>query len=241
MRTVLNKYSPLSMSNEFERLLAPPVRPDPFKGLIQVDQDRWFDPQIKNTLMLPLSDALEARASVESATAKILEATTVFLTLGFTESWIDAETNVVLNVAPPPTLIRKWPERFRFHNATFAEILASLETIYTLITQRVRADMKFVVTVSPVPLGTTFTEMDVIAANAYSKATLRAAAGEFCARYANVDYYPSYEMVTSTNPELSWKPDWVHPKTEIVDVVIGRFVRRYFTSLDAAPAREAAL
>jgi len=230
VRSVLNKYTPLSMLNEFERILAPEKFRDPFKGLIQVDVDKWADPHIKNTRMLSLNDALLARAHIENATAKVTEATAVFLTLGFTETWLDSETGIVMNQAPKPVLIKKWPERFRFFNATHAEVLQSLEEMYCLITQRVRPDMKFIVTVSPVPLGTTFTEKDVISANTYSKSTLRSAVGEFCMRYANVDYYPSYEMVINTHPDVAWQEDWIHPTLSTVESVIERFVQNYYVA-----------
>ena len=228
VRSVLNKYTPLSMLNEFERLLRPEAFTDPHEGLIQVEPDKWFDPHIKNTRMMTSEEARAARALVETATARVRDATTVFLTLGFTETWIDSATGYVLNVAPSPLLIRKWPNRFRFYNATHADVLSSLEQIYDLTCARIRHDMKFVVTVSPVPLGTTFTDMDVITANAYSKATLRAAVGEFCAGRDNVDYYPSYEMVTATDPRIAWQEDRIHVTVPLVDAVIGRFVETYF-------------
>ena len=228
IRSVLNKYTPLSMANEFERLLEPAAFTDPQQGLIQIDPERWFDPHIKNTRMMSQAEALAARGLVEAATAKVRDATTIFLTLGFTETWLDSATGYVLNVAPSPLLIKKWPERFRFYNAAHADVLASLERIHHLVATHIRADMKFVVTVSPVPLGTTFTAMDVISANAYSKATLRSAAGEFCAGHANVDYYPSYEMVTSTSPAIAWQEDRIHVTVPLVDAVIGHFVDSYF-------------
>ena len=234
IRSVLNKYTPLSMLNEFERLLRPERFTDPYRGLIQVDPDRWFDPHIKNTRMMGRAECLVARSLVEEATAKVRRATTIFLTLGFTETWLDSETGYVLNVAPSPLLIRKWPERFRFYNETHSDVLASLREIHALVTKNIRPDMKFVVTVSPVPLGTTFTAMDVISANAYSKATLRSAVGEFCAEHANVDYYPSYEMVTATDPKIAWQEDRIHVTVPLVDAVIGHFVESYF----GAPALE---
>lgn len=227
VRAVLNKYSPLSMLNEFQRVLAPERFAAPQKGLMQVDGDRWFDPQAKDTGMHGLKDSLMVRFLIEQATREVRGASAVFLTLGFTETWLDGETGTVLNFAPPPLLIKKWPERFRFFNATFTDVLESLEGLHQLITSTVRPDMKFVVTVSPVPLNTTFTDNDIITANTYSKSTLRAAADAFCARHDNADYFPSYEMVMSTNPDMAWKPDRIHVTQELVDFVIARFMAGY--------------
>lgn len=233
VRAVLNKYSPLSMLNEFQRVLEPERHAAPHKGLIQVDGDRWFDPQAKDTGMHGLKDSLTVRFLIEKATQEVRQASAVFLTLGFTETWLDGETGTVLNFAPPPLLIRKWPRRFRFFNATFTDVLDSLEALYQLITRLVRPDMKFVITVSPVPLNTTFTGNDIITANTYSKSTLRAAADAFCARHANADYFPSYEMVMSTNPDMAWKADRIHVTQELVDFVIGRFMAAYVAGASA--------
>lgn len=240
IRSVLNKYTPLSMLNEFQRLLEPETFAGQDQGMIQVDAYRWFDPHIKNTRMMGWEECLASRGLVDAATAKVRIATTIFLTLGFTETWIDSASGYVLNVAPPPLVIRKYPERFRFYNATHADVLASLKEIHRLVTTHIRPDMKFVVTVSPVPLGTTFTEMDVIAANAYSKATLRSAVGEFCAGQANVDYFPSYEMVTSTDPRIAWESDRIHVTVPVVDKVIGHFVATYFGESAVANAAASA-
>ncbi|MBX7199788.1 MAG: GSCFA domain-containing protein [Rhodospirillaceae bacterium] len=227
VRAVLNKYSPLSMLNEFQRVLEPERYTAPHKGLIQVDEDRWYDPQAKDTGMHGLKDSLTVRFLIEKATQEVRQTSAVFLTLGLTETWLDAETGTVLNFAPPPLLIKKWPDRFRFFNATYTDVLDSLEELYQLIVRKVRPDMKFVVTVSPVPLNTTFTAQDVITANTYSKSTLRAAADAFCARHDNADYFPSYEMVMSTHPDTAWKADRIHVTQDVVDFVIGQFIGAY--------------
>ena len=52
-------------------------------------------------------------------------------------------------------------------------------------------------TVSPVPLTATASGAHVLAATTYSKAVLRAVAGDFAAAHDDVDYFPSYELVTT--------------------------------------------
>jgi hypothetical protein len=228
IRAVLNKYSPMSMLNEFQRVLEPEKHSAPLKGLVNIDEDRWYDPQAKDTGTHGLQDSLLVRYLIENASKQVTQASAVFLTLGFTETWFDAETGTVLNLAPSPALIKKMPERFRFFNATYDDVYDSLEQLYQLITTKVRADMKFVVTVSPVPLNATFTANDIITANTYSKSTLRVAAETFCNAHDNADYFPSYEMVMSTLPDLAWQPDRMHVTQGVVDFVIGRFVAAYF-------------
>lgn len=229
LRAVLNKYTPLSMLNEFQRILEPETFRAPHKGLVHIDGDRWFDPHAKDTGFRGLQESLMVRYLVEEATKSVRGASAIFLTLGLTETWIDTETGMVLNVAPPPLVIRKTPDRFRFFNADHAQALDSLEQIFELVARHIRPDMKFIVTVSPVPLNTTFTSQDVIVANSYSKAALRAAAQAFCARHATVDYFPSYEMVMSAPPDLAWEADRMHVPQALVDFITARFVADYFT------------
>ncbi len=233
LRSVLNKYTPASMLDEFQRALAPETCRAPHKGLVHIDEDRWFDPHAKDTGLRGLQESLMVRHLVEEASKSVLGAGAIFLTLGLTETWIDTETGMVLNVAPPPLLIRKWPERFQFFNADHAQALDALERIRELVARCVRPDMKFIVTVSPVPLNTTFTGQDVIAANTYSKAVLRAAAQAFCARHETADYFPSYEMVMSAPADVAWEADRMHVPQPLVEFITARFVSEYFT--DMAP------
>lgn len=57
--------------------------------------------------------------------------------------------------------------------------------------------IRCIVTVSPVPLTATAAGKHVEVATAHFKAVLRAAAGEIADAHANVDYFPSYEIITS--------------------------------------------
>ena len=59
--------------------------------------------------------------------------------------------------------------------------------------------MRFLVTVSPVPLTATATGEHVEVATCYSKSVLRAVCGMLVARHADVDYFPSFEIITSQN------------------------------------------
>ncbi len=88
-------------------------------------------------------------------------------------------------------------------------------------------DFQFVVTVSPVPLQATFTDQDVIVANAESKAVLRAAAGAFARRHDNVSYFPSYEMVTHSHPDFALRPDRAHVEWAMVDRIMSSFIDAY--------------
>lgn len=64
-------------------------------------------------------------------------------------------------------------------------------------------DIKFIISVSPVPLMATGLahEAHVVQANGHSKAVLRVAVEEICRKNKDVVYFPSYEIVTSCSKD----------------------------------------
>ncbi len=84
------------------------------------------------------------------------------------------------------------------------------------------------------PLQNTFTDQDIVVANAESKAVLRAAAGAFARRHDNVSYFPSYEMVTHSQPDFALRADRAHVEPEMVDHIMSSFIDVYFGQAAAA-------
>jgi hypothetical protein len=118
------------------------------------------------------------------------------------------------------------------HVLSFAETLSHLNAMHSLIREHCKPGALFVVTVSPIPLTFTYTDRDVIEANAESKATLRAAAGEFCRDHGDVVYFPSYEMATLADPATVWRGDKRHVEKPFVRHIVDQFVRHF---LERAP------
>jgi tetratricopeptide (TPR) repeat protein len=123
------------------------------------------------------------------------------------------------------------------------DLVSSLEDLYNLLDRYGHPDFRLVVTVSPVPMNSTFSGKDVLSANSYSKSALRAAAEEFS--FADrVDYFPSYEIVTLTDRNVSFTEDNIHVNSEIVGEIVERFVSKYCTeklivnSSNSTPTRE---
>jgi hypothetical protein len=105
---------------------------------------------------------------------------------------------------------------------------ACLEAIHDLLRRR-HLDGRFqmVMTVSPAPLSATFTDQDIVVANAESKAVLRAAAA-FTAGREDVHYFPSYEMAAYSSPALAWRPDRVHVTGKLTRHIVKTFMRAYY-------------
>jgi hypothetical protein len=76
-----------------------------------------------------------------------------------------------------------------------AEVVADMSTFLAklaLVNPRARV----ILTVSPVPLVATAADRHVLVSTVYSKSVLRVAAEELERNHANVQYFPSYEIIT---------------------------------------------
>ena len=56
--------------------------------------------------------------------------------------------------------------------------------------------MRFIITVSPVPLVATATQSHVLLASTYSKSVLRVVAEQVSNQIENVSYFPAFEIIT---------------------------------------------
>jgi hypothetical protein len=95
--------------------------------------------------------------------------------------------------------------------------------------------MRIVVTVSPVPMSATFSGRDIAVANTYSKSTLVAAAQAFQAAHDDVDYFPSYELVTLSPREAAYGADCLHVPNAVVGGVMEQFMTAYVGAAARAP------
>jgi hypothetical protein len=225
---VLNKYSTASILSELQATLV--GNKPPQHALIDLGDGTWFDPHASITKPADLATVLDTRRRIAETTKKITQSDVVFITLGLTESWLDQDTGLVLNLPPPFNLIRRSPGRFAWYNSSYEDSLDCMEQTLDLIWTYCRADMRIIVTVSPVPLQTTFSGRDIAVANTYSKAVLRCVADTLMQRHDLVDYYPSYEMVMNSPRAITWEDDQIHVKNTAVKAVVGRFVDLYLAT-----------
>lgn len=117
-------------------------------------------------------------------------------TFGLTETWEHIETGTIYPTAPGTIAGSYDPSRFRFKNLTFNETYNDFLRFRLELKKR-KPDVKFLVTVSPVPLTATADEHHVLTASTYSKSVLRAVAGQLAEQHDDIDYFPSYEIVTA--------------------------------------------
>jgi hypothetical protein len=222
-----NKYTTFSILNELRWALDPEAV-FPVESIARVTDTTWFDPHV--TPMLELGDfeeTLKRRALMRTATRRIINCRVVIITLGLVEAWRDVQANVYINCTPPLPLLKAQPDRYEFRLTSFAENWATLESIYALLSCYGHPDVRVVVTVSPVPLMTTFSTLDVVVANTYGKSLLRTAAHEWAAAHDNVDYFPSYEIVQNSDRAAVWEADLRHVRGAGTRYIMELFLRSY--------------
>jgi hypothetical protein len=155
----------------------------------------------------------------------LYESDVVILTLGQNECWYDHEAKLYWNQMPPNELLAKNPDRFEVNCPDFNENMDVLSEIIGDFREK-----RVVVTVSPVPLSVTFSGEDALVANMYNKSVLRCCASELAAKMPNVEYFPSFEMVTTSPRAIAFNNDARHVKDEMVAHVISKFVDQFLVS-----------
>lgn len=120
---------------------------------------------------------------------------TFIFTMGLTESWQHTTTGLAFPSVPGLIAGQFDPGVHSFVNFGFSETLTHMLDAIALMRQ-MAPDIKVILTVSPVPLTATATDHHVLRATTYSKAVLRAVAEEIVLQDPQVDYFPSFEMIT---------------------------------------------
>jgi hypothetical protein len=222
-----NRYNTGSILNEFKWALDP-TQPFPEEAIFDIDDQLSFDPHMNPILKLvDRASTLERRKIYTGVMRELANADVIIITLGLVETWIDTEVGAAINFAPDPRAVRQAPDRFVFKLLNYVENLENLESIHALLERYGKPGHRIIVTVSPVPLMATFTLDDVVVANTYSKATLRAATTDFVERHDNVDYFPSYEIVMNSNKVSVWLEDKRHVRGEFAVQIMKFFIQRW--------------
>ena len=163
------------------------------------------------------SDELDRKADVLFQAADI-----IVITLGLIETWVNPETGNTFRQIPHPEVFEDLGARF--YRLTVGDIRSDLERIRTLI--REHLDARIILTVSPVPLHSTMTPVDVRIANTESKSRIRSAVSEFVADHPDVHYFHSYELVTTAEKLSDYmKPDGRHLHRRAVDHIMHEFLQ----------------
>ena len=215
-------------------------------GRFKPVESRWIasadivlDP-FRPGLRYPASSEEEFKAittrHLECVLEALREADVFVFTLGLTEAWLSRPDGAVFPACPGTVAGIFDPAMHAFHNFSVAEVSADLDRLISLA-REVNPRLRFVLTVSPVPLVATATREHVLVATTYSKSVLRVAAGEAAERHREVSYFPAYEIVTG--PQAPWdfyEADRREPSRVAIDNVMRAFLSRCESSAGEAPA-----
>lgn len=161
---------------------------------------RYFDalrPSVEQNGLASADHVIKHRARHLKAVKFLLENCDVFIfTFGLTEAWEHVQSGTVYPTAPGTIAGSYDSEHYRFVNFGFADVYSDFIEFKKLV-ETVNPSVRFLVTVSPVPLAATASDKHVLPATIYSKSVLRAVAGQLADTFENVDYFPSYEVITN--------------------------------------------
>jgi len=156
-----------------------------------------FRPTSFETGFSSVDHLLSARSRHLAAVRRVFtESDVVVFTLGLTEAWRERMSGAVFPVAPGVAAGSFDARNHEFINFKVAEVVSDLGLWcdrLRLLNPRVR----IILTVSPVPLAATAENENVWVATTLSKSILRVAAAETISTRPNVDYFPSYEIITA--------------------------------------------
>ncbi|QXI25599.1 GSCFA domain-containing protein [Pseudomonas vanderleydeniana] len=196
---------------------------------------RYFDP------MRPMVEPdgypsrqalLEARQVTRQAMKAALVRARVFVfTLGLTEAWVNRRTGLVYPVCPGTLQGTFDPDAHALRNFGFVDSHREMSMAVELL-RSVNPRIRVLLTVSPVPLTATATGQHVLTATTYSKSVLRAVAGQLCEEQREIDYFPSYEIITGTPFKAAF---YQANQREVTTEGVAFVMRQFFTALEGKP------
>ncbi|CAM3611476.1 GSCFA domain-containing protein [Halomonas lysinitropha] len=163
--------------------------------------DRFYDPlrpSIEPDGFLSKEELLRSReVFLSSFRESVVDCDVFVFTLGLTESWFDV-SGFEYPICPGTVAGEFDQDRHLFKNQGYNSVKRSLVDSIKLMREH-NPRLKFLLTVSPVPLTATMSGHHVLPATTYSKSTLRAVAGDLAESRRYVDYFPSYELISSAH------------------------------------------
>ncbi|MDZ7905328.1 MAG: GSCFA domain-containing protein [Cypionkella sp.] len=175
-------------------------------GDVDVPQECW---EMEGRFYDPFRPAIEPRGFASAAEVALSRQTTlaairnavqhsdVFVfTMGLTESWANVENGVEYAVCPGTIAGQFDAAAHVFVNHAYGALLDDLNAAMAILRSE-NSSLQVLLTVSPVPLTATASGAHVLTATSLSKSILRAVAHAACEGRVDVDYFPSYEIITS--------------------------------------------
>ncbi len=172
---------------------------DPVETAWQLDDGAWVDPlrpQIQPGGFRTRQELdLDRGQHLRHVNTMFRELDVFIFTFGLTECWLSEEDGTAYPVCPGVSGGTFDPERYRFVNFGVDEVNRDFERFMDKL-RTVNPKARVILTVSPVPLVATAEDRHVLVSTTYSKSVLRVVAEQITRKYADVAYFPSYEIIT---------------------------------------------
>lgn len=202
-------------------------RAAPADEVWQGDGGRYFDP-FRPTIepggfQSPAEVTATRNETLKRIAASLRDTDLFVFTFGLTEGWWNRKSGHAYPMCPGTAAGVFDADEHEFHNASYPEIMADVEVLVELL-RSINPAMRFLFTVSPVPLTATAAGEHVLVATTHSKSVLRAVAGELAKRSDGIDYFPSYEIISSFPSQgRYYDPNMRTVTAEGVETVMGHF------------------
>ena len=205
------------------------LSPDAASEEVWVEGQRYYDPfrpAIEPNGFASEKEMRLSRAEVLRALKIGMTTSDIFVfTLGLTECWVNRRSSHAYPMCPGVHIGEFDDGLHDFVNHGYRQVIDNLERAFELI-RKVNSNVKFLLTISPVPLTATASGRHVLTATTASKAILRAVADEMATSHDDVDYFPSYEIITGT----PFRGMFYEPNQREVSAVGINFVMDHFFS-----------
>jgi hypothetical protein len=198
-------------------------------------EGRYIDPfrqQVEPGGFASPSELLQDRETHLAAVRDTFVNSDVFVfTLGLTEAWRSKVDGSFYPIAPGVNGGAFDRNTHEFVNLRASEVAHSLKNFLRKL-KDINPSVKVLLTVSPVPLIATYEDRNVLTSTVYSKSALRVAAEEVSIEFEWVDYFPSYEIITSSlNGGTYYAEDFRDASPAGVSHVMRSFLRNYTDSM----------
>ncbi|MCB1996260.1 MAG: GSCFA domain-containing protein [Burkholderiaceae bacterium] len=197
----------------------------------------WIDPFRPDIEPGGFESEEEARRSrqvtLDALRRVFSKADVLVFTMGLTEGWKNLETGVAYPMCPGTVAGTFDPASHGFVNYRFGEIYQDMRQAIRRI-RSANSRLRVLLTVSPVPLTATASDQHVVVATSHSKSVLRAVAGELTEQINNVDYFPSYEIITA----FPFRGMFFEPNLRSVNAHgVAHVMKQFFSSLSVPMER----
>ena len=210
----------------------------PFDDIWTGNDGHYYDPF--RPLIQPGGFASRAEYDADrlqhfAAVRRLVKQANVFIvTLGLTEAWRARSDGAVYPICPGAAAGTYDPEEHEFVNFTVNDTVRDLSQFIRGARRR-NPGLKFIFTVSPVPLIATAVDRSVIESTVYSKSVLRVAAEMMTKKFEDVAYFPSYEIITGPGARGRYfGEDCREVRPEGVQHVMRLFLKHY-AGIEALP------